>query len=72
MRERAIAYRQRRTRDLPDACDNWHAAMLTRDVVTVAGKLVADTGQRVGPPIGGRLDLRQTIAVCDDDPRPVR
>jgi len=46
--------------------------MLTRDAVTVAGKLVADTGQRVGPPIGGRLDLRQTIAVCDDDPRPVR
>jgi len=45
------------------------------DAVTVAAELVANAVAHAGSPIGVRLELRQaklTIAVSDDDPRPVR
>ena len=54
---------------------NWHIDALTQDAAAVTGELVANAVRHAGSPISVRLELREakpTIAVSDDEPRPVR
>ncbi|MGW4525293.1 STAS domain-containing protein [Amycolatopsis sp. NPDC004378] len=62
-------------RFVADTCDNWRIGELGADAVAVAGKLVASAAERTTSPARLRLELwdgNLTVAVADDDPRPVR
>ncbi|WP_290060815.1 ATP-binding protein [Amycolatopsis solani] len=62
-------------RFVTDTCHNWSIPAVTTHAVTVAGELVANAALHTTSPARLRLELRQrrlTVAVTDDDPRPVR
>lgn len=61
-------------RFVADTCHNWAVEALTADAVVVANELVANAAQHTTSPATLRLELwrgRLTVAVADDDPRPV-
>ncbi len=61
-------------RFVTDTCHNWEVGTLTPHAVAVASELVANTALHTTSPARLRLELRQhrlTVAVADDDPRPV-
>jgi anti-anti-sigma regulatory factor len=61
-------------RFVADTCHNWAVEVLTADAVVVANELVANAAAHTTWPATLRLELwhrRLTVAVADDDPRPV-
>lgn len=61
-------------RFVADTCHNWGIEALTADAVVVANELVANAARHTTSPATLRLELwrgRLTVAVADDDPRPV-
>ncbi|MEA5360811.1 hypothetical protein VA596_14790 [Amycolatopsis sp., V23-08] len=57
-----------------DTCGNWSIEPMAAPAVTVAGELVANAAEHARSPARLRLELRLgrlTVAVADDDARPV-
>jgi histidine kinase-like protein len=62
------------TRFVTDTCHNWDVEALVGAAFTVAGELVENAAEHARSPARLRLELRSgrlTVAVADDDARPV-